>query len=121
MSLSKWKRIGFSAQVEALALDRCMKSSRIGTGGKTEHMNNELGLCGCKVCRSSLFLAKQERIYGKLEEREGIVQKSRNGNGLVKRTKMARQHQGPHEVSGHEYKVFSPHQCPAAGVQGQIR
>lgn len=63
-----------------------------------------------------VVLAKQERIYVKLEERQGIVQRSGNMNGLVKCSMMDRWYQGIPEVSGHEFKVFSPQQSSVARV-----
>ena len=51
-----------------------------------------------------VLLGKQERIYVKLEERQGIVQRSGNMNGLVKCSMMDRWYQGIPEVSGHEFK-----------------
>ena len=99
-----------------------MNSSFLVTEGKIEQMHFEHQYWVYVVAQFvEVLLAKQERIYVKLEERQGIVQRSGNMNGLVKCSMMDRWYQGIPEVSGHEFKVFSPQQSSVARVQGQIR
>lgn len=99
-----------------------MNSAFLVTEGKIEQMHFEHQYWVYVVAQFvEVLLGKQERIYVKLEERQGIVQRSGNMNGLVKCSMMDRWYQGIPEVSGHEFKVFSPQQSSVARVQGQIR
>lgn len=99
MSLSKWKRTASSARGRHCF--RQVFQQFIHSDGTEDRADGQrmlvlLGLCSCKACGSSVFLAKQERIYGNLEEKEcDDCSEQLECEWLVKHKVIARWHQGP--------------------------